>query len=156
MAVLSLKIFENKYVMDGPNGGQPGCKARRKVPKFDLPPIHVKRIQSDTRAKKTYIGIGTTPYLNVEGIENRTTTLTGIFAGTSMNATNVLAYEGIFQQVGEIVTVVDDAGGTIYELPKDSDWDIDSFSFDRSAVKRGIFEFTMILSYRWKEGEAES
>ena len=152
MSVLSLNINEYKYVMD--YNGNPGCKGKRKILKYSFPPIHVKRIQSDTRAKKSYFGYGENPTVIAEGIENRTVTITGIFEGNAMNASNIEEYEEILENVGCTVEVMDNGGGTIFELAKGSEWEIDSFAFDRSAQKRGIFEFTMILSYIWKGEEA--
>lgn len=152
MAVLSFNIYEYQEIMT--YKGEPGHKGLEKIIKFSFPPIHVKRIQSDTRTKKFYSGYGKTPVVIAEGIENRTVTLTGVFVGDAKNASNIESYEDIFENVGCVVEVMDNAGGTIYELAKGSEWDIDSFSFDRSAQKRGIFEFIMILSYRWKGNEA--
>jgi len=152
MAVLSLQVNEYKETMN--YNGQSGCKGKIKTPKFVFPNIHVKRIQADTRAKKEYSGYGDTPKVLVQGIENRTVTLTGVFEGASAAASNITSYEDIFKNIGFTVQVIDNAAGAIFELAPNSEWNIDSFSFDRSAEKRGIFEFSMVLSYIWTDSEA--
>jgi len=155
MAVLKIRCEEVKYVMDGPNGEMPGCRAIRYIPVFTFPDIHVKRIQTDSRSKKMYIGVGDEPQLEVEGIEGKTITINGLFAGEPAKAIHYpeLA-EKIFKYIGHEVLILDNAGGTIYELQKGRRYVLDSFSFDRNALKRGILEFTMILSYKWEPGEA--
>lgn len=101
----------------------------------------------------------------VNGDKGRVALITGVFTGKSLiyvgdgvdDLLDVLKFDDPNAEVlGRAISTADEKSYNLLpELGFVRKWKIDSFQWDRQAVQRGMYKFSITLSYVWEENELQ-